>query len=139
MAWPTYNANVNIAGVTTIKWGTGQAWAPSASAIVVSADSAEEVEKMYIEQGDGMRATRVVHRQGHTWDFTIVDDSSVFAAGPNVGDNVVVTHFLGGGASPGNFTYRGFITDNNYRAARKQEGHRVLRCEVMRLIDTISA
>lgn len=134
MAWPTITtAQNNIAGTTTIKWGTGGAWAAAASAIVISADQAEDVEKQYIEQGEGLRATRILLKQGRTWDYTIIDDSTVWAAGPNVGDLVVLTHFLGTGA---NFTYKGIITDNNYRAARKQEGHRVLRCENMTLIDT---
>lgn len=135
MAWPTVNSNVNIAGVTTIKWGTGGAYAPAGAAIVISADEAQDVEKLYVEQGDGLRATRMLLSHGWTWDFTVIDDSSAFATGPNVNDQVTVVHFLGTGA---NHTFKGTIIDNNYRAARKQEGHRVMRIEIMKLIDTTS-
>lgn len=135
MAWPNVNTgNVNIAGTTTIRWGTGHAWAPSTSAVVLSADSAKDVEKIYLEQGDGMRATRVLINQGQTWDFTVQDDSGI--AWPNVAEQVIVVSFLGGTS---NYAYKGCVVDNNYRAARKQEGQRVIRIENMTLIDTTSA
>jgi len=132
MSWPNV-ANVGLlTGVTTIRWGTTHAWAPNTSAIVISADSAEETEKIYLEQGEGLRATRIILKHGATWDFTIQDDSGAFPSGPNVGQNVVVTNFLGGG---GNASVNAVVVDDNYRAARKQEGQRVIRLEIMNLID----
>jgi len=133
MAWPEQTtAWNNIAGTTTIRWGTGQAWPASATAIVLSADEAEDVEKIYLEQGEGLRATRILLKHGHTWDYTVQDDSSIFATGPNVGDTVVVTNFLNGGTNASN---SGVIVDTNYRAARKQEGQRVIRVELMNIVD----
>ncbi len=136
MAWPTNNSNYSATGVTTIKWGTGGAWANAPTAIVISADQAREVEKIYLEQGDGLKSTRILLNQGTNWDFTIQDDSTIFASPPNIGENVVVANFLGTGA---NYTYKGMIIDSNYKAARKQEGQRVLRVENLTLIDTTTA
>lgn len=136
MGWPANNSNYSAAGVTTIRWGTSGAWVPNASAVVISADQAAEVEKIYLEQGDGLKSTRILLNQGKNWDFTIQDDTGVFSSPPSVGDNVVVVNFLGNGT---NYTYKGIIIDNNYRAARKQEGQRVLRVESLTLVDTASA
>lgn len=131
MAWPNVNTgSINIAGTTTLRWGTGHAWAPNTSVVVISADSAKEVEKIYLEQGDGMKATRVTIMQGQTWDFTVQDDSGV--TWPNVAEEVNVVSFIGGTA---NYAYKGFVVDTNYRAARKTEGQRVIRLENMTLID----
>jgi len=133
MSWPNIQSDyTNIAGTTTIRWGTEHAWAPASTAIVLSADEAEDVEKIYLEQGEGLRATRILLKHGHTWDFTVQDDSTIFATGPNVGQTVVVTNFLIGGTNASN---SGVIVDANYRAARKQEGQRVLRIELMNLVD----
>jgi len=137
MGWPSYNSTyTNIAGTTTIRWGTDNAWAAAATAVVISADSAEEIEKMYLENGEGLRATRILMKHGKTWDFTVQDDTSLFASGPNVGQELVVTNFLNGGNTA---SVKAMVVDANYRAARKQEGQRVLRLEIMNLIDTTSA
>ena len=133
MAWPSItSAQTNIGGVTTIRWGTGGIWPQNSAAIVISADAAEEAEKIYIEQGEGLKATRITLKQGRTWDFTVVDDSAVFASPPAVGSMITVVNFL---ANNTNAASQAVVIDNNYRAARKQEGHRVIRAEIITLID----
>lgn len=131
-SWPVRSSTDNVTGVTTIRWGTQGA---CNSAIVISADQAQEVEKIYLEQGEGLKATRIMLKQGQTWDFTFQDDSTVFATPPKVGDVITVTDFMGSNnaATTGWF---GTVVDNNYRTARKQEGQRVIRVENLILIDT---
>jgi hypothetical protein len=137
-SWPTNAAGYSAAGQrsTTVKWGTGGL---SNSAVVISADEAREVDKIYLEQGDGLKATRIMLNQGSNWDFTIQDDSAAFATPPAIGDQVTVIDLIGSGSNCAGATYKGVIVDNNYRAARRSEGHRVLRVEQLTLVDNTAA
>jgi hypothetical protein len=115
---------------TTLKWGTR---GMTTKCIVISADQARDVEKVYIEQGDGLKATRIMLNHGSNWDFTIIDDTGITP--PAIGEAVDVLDMILSGASANSYAYKGVVIDNNYRAARKQEGHRVLRVESLTLVD----
>jgi hypothetical protein len=110
------------------------------SAVVLSMDQAPEVEKIYLEQGDGLKATRIMLYQGVVTDLTVQDDATYFATLPNVGSSLVVRNVVGtvtaNVANCAVFTYSGTIVDSNVKLARKQEGHRVIRVENIALIDT---
>lgn len=137
MSWPTItSAQDNIAGVTTIRWGTGGSFPSAQTAVVISADQDVDTEAIYLENGEGLKATRVLLQHGFKWNYTIQDDSSLFPSGMNVNDQVIITHFIGSGV---NYVKKGTIVNTNYRAARKQEGHRVIQVDSITLIDTTSS
>jgi hypothetical protein len=133
------DSNVVDAGVTTLRWGTGGLLSANLKkAIVESADEETDVEKIYVEQGDGMRATRFLLIQGRTYNFTVVDDNTVFTSGsPNVGQNVSVVDMLSTGASQ--VKAYGTYVAQRVNAGRKVEGKRVMTLENMVLIDTQGA
>ena len=134
--WTTSNGNVTVAGVTTIRWGTRGMFG---TAIVESATEVADIEKIYVEQGDGMRATRFLLMQGHTYDFTVADDSSIFtgANNPSSGSNLAITEMLSTGSSV--TRAYGTVVGLDYNAAKKVEGKRIIRLENMVLIDSQSA
>ena len=136
--WPNNAAGYSASGQksTTLKWGTQGMFS---TAICISSDSADEVERIYLEQGDGLKATSILLKQGRNWHYTIQDDSSAFATAPAIGDDITVTDILGSGSSTIAYTYKAKIVDNNYRGARRQEGQRVIQCESLTLIDTTVA
>lgn len=135
--WVSGTSNVSIMGVTTIRWGTRGMFG---SAIVESADEAEDTEKYYVDQGDGMHASRILIRQGHSYDFTVVDDSAIFSNSsfiPVSGSNVAITEMLATGSTI--VRAYGTYISGNYSAAKKTEGKRIMHIENMILIDSQGA
>jgi hypothetical protein len=76
-------------------------------------------ETIYIENGTGLRSTRINLIQGREWELTIVDDTSFTP--PTVNTAVTLIDTLSG------LQFTGRVIDNSYNAARKQEGERVMR------------
>lgn len=134
--WPTYSAGVSATpSGTTIRWGTGNFYQ---TAIVVSVDEREKVDPIYIEQGDGVEATRFMIKHGKVWDVTCIDSGTAFNSPPAVGSVVVVKDILFGTGAGNNMsctTYSAVCVDNNYKAARKTEGQRTLRLEYLTIAD----
>ena len=127
------DANVVTDGIRTIRWGTRGL---STTAIVESCDEEYDVDKIYVENGSGVRATRFLIIQGKTYNFTVADDTAVFtgAAIPTPGQNIgVVDMWLSNGASV--LVGYGTLINPRYNAARKTEGKRVLTLENMVMID----
>jgi hypothetical protein len=123
--------------VTTLRWGTRGMFA---NAIVESADETEETDKHYVDQGDGVHATRFLIKQGKSYTFTVVDDSAVFTGvgtNPVSGTNVAITEMLASGTNVVR-AYGTVITDN-YNASKGAEGKRVIHVENMVLIDSQAA
>lgn len=136
ITWPSYSTGVSVApSGTTIRWGTGNA---ISSTIVVSIDEREKVDPVYIEQGDGVEATRFLIKHGKVWDVTCIDSGTAFASPPDVGDVVIVKDILygtGNGAAMTVNAISAVCVDNNYKAARKTEGQRTLRLEYLTIAD----
>jgi len=140
MAWPpSYSTAFIGSGYTTIRWGTDGVMANSSPNgtgggsggfyIVESMRPADEIENIYIEQGTGLKATRIQLWQGRKVTFTVVDDTSMTPPSPN--SKVALVDLVGAGAS----IYQFSVTENGYNAARKVEGKREITAEYLTLIE----
>ncbi len=134
--WPVLSSGVTpTPSGTTVRWGTGNA---IAATTVISMSASEKVEVDYVPQGDGVQATRFVTKHGHKWNVTCVDDGRSFNTPPSVGSAItIVGAHLGTGNSAAMTanTYAAVVIDNDYQAARKVEGQRVIQCEFLTLAD----
>lgn len=133
--WPGYSAGLSVTPASTIRWGTGNTMA---SAIVVSIDEHEKVDPIYIEQGDGVEATRFLVKHGKVWDITVIDSGAAFNSPPTVGSTVSLPDLCTGTGTGNTMTVTSLtamVIDNNYKAARKVEGQRTIRVEYINLAD----
>ena len=138
MSWPpAYSAAFIGTGVTTIKWGTdgilpvqapnGTSGGYGGSFTVESIRPADEIDTMYIEQGSGLKATRIQLWQGRKVTITVVDDTGYTHPSPGstlYAQDPMSTAFL---------TFR--VIENGYNAARKVEGKRDITAEYLTLIE----
>ena len=139
MAWPNAQTAYLATGVTSIRWGTDGVLSTSANGngsggyagfyTVESIRANDEVDTMYIEQGTGLKATRIQLWQGRRYTITVVDDVNMTLPAPNT--YVTVVDIIGGGGT--SYTCR--VIDNGYNASRKVEGKRELTVEVLTLIE----
>jgi len=140
MAWPpAYSAAFIGTGYTSIRWGTDGVMANSGvngsgdgsggSYIVESIRGQDEIENIYIEQGTGLKATRIQLWQGRNYTLTVVDDTNMTP--PSPGSSISLVDTVGAGAS----TYVFKVTSNGYNANRKVEGKREITCEYLTLIE----
>jgi hypothetical protein len=123
---------------TYLVWGTDgylQTPAPGASRygtgyyIVESIEEDMKVEQIYGENGTGIEAWRVTLQHGMRWNITVQDDSDMTP--PAIETSVGVVDMINNRA----VYYSAKVLNNNYRAARKQPGHRVLLAENLTLVD----
>lgn len=108
-------------------WGTDGIYA---SVIVKSIRSMQMIEEIKIENGSGLTATQVLLNDGNDVEITVVDDRSVTFPASN--GLLVLLDPLPTGAGGTSTTYQ--VVNNNYNAARKQEGERVLTAKKYTLI-----
>ena len=148
MSQPTLSTGFSAAGITTLVWGTdGLLQSPSPGAnyagtgyyIVESVDESEKAEQVYGENGTGIEAWRVNLRHGVRWNITVQDD--VQWAAPVVGSTVNLVDLVLSTTSNSSINgtrkvYTGVVLSNDYRAARKQAGHRVIQVENLTLVDS---
>lgn len=152
MAAPVISAGATLDGITTLVWGTGGALAlPAAPAgyggvggegayIVESIDESEKAEQIYGENGTGIEVWRMTLKHGLRWNITVTDDTTM--APPKVGQTVSILDYLlapansaaGGGGGKTTY-YTAKVLSNDYRAARKSAGQRVLQVENLSLVD----
>jgi hypothetical protein len=134
--WPSVSAGVTVQpSGSTIRWGTGNT---IASTIVLSVDERQKTDKIYVEQGDGVEATRFIVNHGKVWDITCIDSGIAFSTPPTVGGTITLIDIIAGTGSGASMTANSSIAtviDNNYKAARKVEGQRVISCENLTCIE----
>jgi hypothetical protein len=113
---------------TTIAWGTDGLYP---GVIVKSLRLRRMVEEVRIENGTGITATQVLLIDGKQVEITVVDDQALTF--PDTGQVLTLnTPQLNG---PGVAISVTFTTiDNDYNAARKAEGERVLLAKAYVLI-----
>jgi len=139
-SWPpNYSSAFIGSGYTTIRWGTDAIMANSGVNgsgggfggyyIVESIRGQDEIENIYIEQGTGLKATRIQLWQGRNYVLTVVDDTSMTP--PSPGSSIALVDTVGAGAS----IYTFIVTSNGYNAARKVEGKREITAEYLTLIE----
>lgn len=131
MSAPLPSTGYLAQGVTTIKWGTD---GMASMTIVIDFNEERDVEKMYIENGTGIPVTRILLDKGARWNITIVDDTRLTP--PVIGSQLNLTDVLSNGNV---YPFVGTVVENNYQAARKQEGHRIIQVESLTLIETLGA
>lgn len=139
MAWPpAYGAAFIGTGSTTIKWGTDGIMAngsPNGNGsggvggfyTIESVRPADEIENIYIEQGTGLKATRIQLMQGRQYVFTVVDDTNM--THPAMGNLIQAVDPM----STALLQFR--ITQNGYSTQRKTEGKREVTAEYLTLIE----
>lgn len=129
MAWPPATSTAFLLqGVTTIKWGTDGIWT---GYTVVSCTPNDEVETLYVENGTGLKSTRIILWQGRRMNITVVDDTTITP--PTPGSTVTLANIISSTTGSTNLTFR--IVENSYNAARKEAGQRVLVAEYLTNIE----
>ena len=138
MAWPpAYSAAFIADGVTSIKWGTDGILANSSPNgygggyagyyTVESCRPSDEIDTIYVEQGSGLKATRIELWQGRRITFTVLDDTGMTPPSPN--SQITAVDPL----SSSVLTFR--VIDNGYSAAPKTPGRREITAEYLTLIE----
>ncbi len=119
MAWPpTPSAGYTNSndGKGAIRWGTDGYLGVY---IVKSIRPADVIENIYVENGTGIRTYRINLWQGREVEITVVDDNTIVAPAPNA--SITLADPIDGN------TYSFHVIDNNYSAAAKQPGERVVK------------
>lgn len=123
------NTGFQVDGITTLVWGTGNAI--GGSFIVVSIDESQKVEQYYVENGTGVEAARILLTHGIRWNFTVIDDTTMTP--PTVGSSVTIWRHTS--SNNANLTAAATVINNDFRAARKTEGQRVVQVERLTLVE----
>lgn len=125
MAWPpTQNLAFLLEGITTIKWGTDGQYS---TYIVKSLTPTDEIETIYIENGTGLKSTRVMLAQGRQFDITVVDDSALTP--PKINTVIAIVDQLG----LANISAR--VIGKNGQSARKEAADLIIRAEFLTNIE----
>jgi hypothetical protein len=139
MSWPpSFSLAFKGAGSTTIKWGTDGIMPNSSpngngsggvfgSYTVESIRPNDEIENIYIENGTGIKSTRIQLWQGRVVTFTVVDDLNMIH--PAMGTQVYIIDPMSGDFLL--FT----VTNNGTNNARKVEGKRDITAEYLTNIE----
>ena len=145
MAYPTLSAGYSLAsssGVTTLLWGTdgllatpspGGTFAGTGFYIVESVDQETDAEQIYIENGTGQKAARIIINNGQKWTLSVQDDTTMTP--PTVGSVVTVVdgaNLLGTGRI-GIANCR--VISSGERFSRKGAAMRNISVEKLTLVD----
>lgn len=131
MPWPAPGSGfqVNVGQLpTTIAWGT-DGMLPGV--IVKSMRSSRMIEEIKIENGTGITSTQILLHDGDQVEITVVDDRAILTW-PDAGTVITLINPINIGVSLGG-TENFVVVNNDYNAARKQEGERVFLCKAYKL------
>lgn len=132
------------AGITTMIWGTdgtlvspapGGTYAGTGYYIVESVDQETDAEPIYIENGTGQKAARIIISNGQRWVMSVQDDSAMLP--PQVGDTVYVKDTAGlitGTTTKNN--YSGIVVSSGERFSKKSAAMRNITVENLALVDS---
>ena len=132
---------LSSSGVTTLIWGTdglmtspapGATFAGTGYYIVESADQETDAEPIYIENGTGQKAARIIINHGQKWTLGVQDDTGMTP--PTVGSAVTVVDGAGLITS-GKTTYSGRVIASGERFSRKGAAMRNITVERLTLVD----
>lgn len=133
MAWPP-NTGFTQRGSTpaTVSWGTEGVYS---GVIVKSVRAHQMIEEIKIENGTGLTAMQILLNDGVQIDITVIDDRSLTipAAAATLTLISPLDNSPGAGAQNTATTLLQ-VVDNDYNAATKQPGERVLVCKKYTLI-----
>jgi hypothetical protein len=111
---------------TTIAWGTDFLYE---GVIVKSMRSSRMIEEIRIENGTGLTATQILLNDGDQVEITVIDDRSIDF--PDSGETISLLNPIDTASSLSNPADQELfiVVNNDYNAARKVEGDRVLLCK----------
>ena len=128
-------------GVTTLIWGTdgllnspkpATGFAGTGYYIVESVDQETDAEPIYIENGTGQKAARIIINHGQKWTVSVQDDSGMTP--PTVGNTVSIVDGAGL-ISTGKAAYTAVVIASGGRFSRKGAAMRNLSVERLTLVD----
>ena len=146
MAYPTLTSGYSIAsssGVTTLLWGTdgllaspapGGSFAGTGYYIVESVDQETDAEQIYIENGTGQKAARIIINHGQKWTLSVQDDTTMTVP-PTVGNTVSVIDGAGLIAGGHATSYTARVISSGERFSRKGAAMRNITVEKLTLVD----
>lgn len=145
-SWPSVSGvttGFEMDGITTIRFGTdGLLQSPRHNNgdffTVLRFNQKPLIENIKLPNGTGITTTRILLKDGHTFDITVRDDSEM--APPWPGDTWVITD--AGGLLPNGVpgaVYSCTVVDGNYDTAVKQAGERGIQLENLTLVDSQSS
>lgn len=131
-------------GITTLIWGTdgllaspapGGTYAGTGFYIVESIDQETYSESIYIENGTGQKASRIIIDNGQRWVVSVQDDTGM--APPQVGDEVSIkdSAALLSGVAATRANYTATVVSSGERFTRKGVAMRNVTVEYLTLID----
>lgn len=128
-------------GITTLIWGTdgtlvspapGGTYAGTGFYIVESVDEETDAEPIYIENGTGQKASRIIINNGVRWTVSVQDDTQMTP--PRVGTTVTMKD-AGGLVSGSVANYTARVVASGNRFSRKGAAMRNITVERLTLID----
>jgi len=127
VAWGTDGILVsNVAGANLTNVGAG-----TFNVIVKNIRSMQMAEEVKIENGTGLTATQIILIDGNQVELTVVDDRNMIF--PTVDQIIALIDPITESGFPSVRTFFRVVS-NDYNAARKQEGDRVMLAKVYTLI-----
>ena len=145
MPYPTQSTGYTLdssSGVTSLIWGTdgllrnpapvSGTFAGTGYYIVESVDQETDSEQIYIENGTGQKAARVIITHGHKWTFSVQDDTGMTP--PMVGDTVSILDGAGL-ITGGRLAYNAIVIASGGRFSRKGAAMRNISVERLTLVD----
>lgn len=146
----TKSSGYSNLGITTLIWGTdgvlvsphpsSNTYAGTGAYIVESVDQETDAEPIYIENGTGQKASRIIINHGQRWVMSVQDDINM--APPTVGDSINVKDgacLIGGVASNGavnSVTYDAVVVSSGERFTRKGVAMRNITVENLALVES---
>lgn len=129
MAWPPATG-FTAKGSTpaTVSWGTEGIYG---GVIVKSVREHEMIEEIKIENGTGLTAMQILLNDGKQMDITVIDDRALTFPLATATITLLEPITATGTVNSGTLMQ---VVDNDYNAATKQPGERVLVCKRYTLI-----
>lgn len=159
VAVTTQSSGYSNVGITTLIWGTdgfltspipagalapggANPYAGTGYYIVESVDQETDAETIYIENGTGQKASRIIINNGQRWTLSVQDDTAM--SPPQVGDNVSIKDgaCLIVGTSSGSAStiiYTAKVISSGERFTRKGAAMRNITVENLALVDSQTA
>lgn len=151
VAITTQSTGYSNSTITTLIWGTdgllttpapGGSYAGTGFYIVESADQETDAETIYIENGTGQKASRIIINHGQRWTLSVQDDTAM--SPPQVGDSVTIKDgaCLIGGVASGSASavkYAATVVSSGERFTRKGAAMRNFTVENLALIESQTA
>ena len=152
VAITTQSTGYTNTGISTLIWGTdgllatpapgSGSYAGTGFYILESVDQETDVEPIYVENGTGQKASRILINNGQRWTLSVQDDTAMTP--PQVADTVTIKDgacLIGGVASSSAtaIKYSAVVVASGERFTRKGVAMRNITVENLALVDSQTA